>query len=60
VAKAMRFNFEFSNLCGTVYSQGNLCFAPDGGEHPSVCIHALFSRTAPLKHAAVGEPEHLM
>jgi len=41
VAKAMRFNFEFSNLCGSVYSQGNLCFAPDGGKHPTVHIHGL-------------------
>eukprot|EP00960_Hanusia_phi_P005682 164873-Hanusia_phi.AAC.1 len=27
----MRFGFKFSNLCGSVYSQGNLVFTPDGG-----------------------------
>ena len=27
----MKFSFKFSNLCGTVYSQGNLAFTPDGG-----------------------------
>ncbi|KAI8813494.1 WD40-repeat-containing domain protein [Cladochytrium replicatum] len=26
----MRLNFQFSNLCGTVYLQGNLLFTPDG------------------------------
>jgi len=26
----MKFNFKFSNLCGTVYRQGNLLFTPDG------------------------------
>ncbi|RKP12721.1 WD40 repeat-like protein [Piptocephalis cylindrospora] len=26
----MRTNFQFSNLCGTVYRQGNLLFTPDG------------------------------
>ncbi|KAJ1465693.1 hypothetical protein T484DRAFT_1757232, partial [Baffinella frigidus] len=31
----MRFNFEFSNLCGTVYSEGNLIFSPDGGPPPA-------------------------
>jgi len=27
----MRFGYKFSNLCGTVYKQGNLLFTPDGG-----------------------------
>eukprot|EP01134_Creolimax_fragrantissima_P000177 CFRG0177T1 len=27
----MKFGFNFSNLCGTVYSQGTLLFTPDGG-----------------------------
>jgi periodic tryptophan protein 2 len=27
----MRFSYKFSNLCGTVYNQGNLVFSPDGG-----------------------------
>ena len=27
---AMRFSYEFSNLCGTVYRGGNLVFTPDG------------------------------
>ncbi|GAB5357522.1 hypothetical protein AAMO2058_000381600 [Amorphochlora amoebiformis] len=26
----MKFNFKFSNLCGTVYRQGNVLFTPDG------------------------------
>eukprot|EP00466_Bigelowiella_natans_P010548 jgi/Bigna1/87845/estExt_fgenesh1_pg.C_250009 len=26
----MKFNFQFSNLCGTVYRQGNILFTPDG------------------------------
>ena len=26
----MRFGYRFSNLCGTVYKQGNLQFTPDG------------------------------
>jgi len=26
----MKFNFKFSNLCGTVYRAGNLIFTPDG------------------------------
>ena len=26
----MRFGYKFSNLYGTVYSQGNLVFTPDG------------------------------
>lgn len=26
----MKFNFKFSNLCGSVYRQGNLLFTPDG------------------------------
>ena len=26
----MRLNYTFSNLCGTVYRQGNLVFSPDG------------------------------
>ena len=25
-----RLNYAFSNLCGTVYRQGNLVFSPDG------------------------------
>ena len=29
-AGAMRFNYQFSNLCGTVYRQGNVLFTPDG------------------------------
>jgi periodic tryptophan protein 2 len=27
----MKFSFKFSNLCGTVYAQGNLAFTPNGG-----------------------------
>jgi periodic tryptophan protein 2 len=27
----MRFSYKFSNLCGTVYHQGNLVFTPNGG-----------------------------
>ena len=27
----MKFGFKFSNLCGTVYADGNLAFTPDGG-----------------------------
>ncbi len=26
----MKFNYTFSNLCGTVYKGGNLVFTPDG------------------------------
>ncbi|CAG8605898.1 11049_t:CDS:2 [Acaulospora morrowiae] len=26
----MKTDFKFSNLCGTVYTKGNLCFTPDG------------------------------
>ncbi|KAI9216282.1 WD40 repeat-like protein [Blastocladiella britannica] len=26
----MKSDFKFSNLCGTVYKQGSLCFSPDG------------------------------
>ncbi|CAJ0641939.1 2030_t:CDS:2 [Entrophospora sp. SA101] len=26
----MKSDYKFSNLCGTVYTQGNLCFTPDG------------------------------
>ena len=26
----MRLSYAFSNLCGTVYRQGNLVFSPDG------------------------------
>merc|ERR1740123_1463354 len=26
----MRFNYEFSNLCGSAYRQGNVLFTPDG------------------------------
>ncbi|KAJ1981034.1 U3 snoRNP protein [Dimargaris xerosporica] len=26
----MRTNFRFSNMCGTVYNQGNLVYSPDG------------------------------
>eukprot|EP01113_Clastostelium_recurvatum_P001903 TRINITY_DN10784_c0_g2_i3.p1 TRINITY_DN10784_c0_g2~~TRINITY_DN10784_c0_g2_i3.p1 ORF type:complete len:1117 (+),score=324.24 TRINITY_DN10784_c0_g2_i3:15-3365(+) len=26
----MKFGFKFSNLCGTVYKQGNVIFTPDG------------------------------
>ncbi|KAJ1850311.1 U3 snoRNP protein, partial [Coemansia sp. RSA 2703] len=26
----MKTDFKFSNLCGTVYSKGNLVFSPDG------------------------------
>ena len=26
----MKLDFRFSNLCGTVYKQGNLLFTPDG------------------------------
>ncbi|KAJ1548339.1 hypothetical protein HK405_003615 [Cladochytrium tenue] len=26
----MKLNFQFSNLCGTVYRQGNVIFTPDG------------------------------
>ena len=28
---SMKFGYKFSNLCGTVYRQGNLQFSPDGG-----------------------------
>ena len=27
---SQRLNYAFSNLCGTVYRQGNLVFSPDG------------------------------
>jgi hypothetical protein len=26
----MKFSYKFSNLCGTVYKQGNVLFTPDG------------------------------
>lgn len=26
----MKFNYQFSNLCGSVYKQGNVVFTPDG------------------------------
>jgi hypothetical protein len=26
----MKFNYQFSNLLGTVYQQGNVVFSPDG------------------------------
>ena len=28
----MKFSYEFSNLCGTVYKGGNLIFSPDSNK----------------------------
>jgi periodic tryptophan protein 2 len=30
LSTAMKANFAFQNLCGTVYRQGNVLFTPDG------------------------------
>eukprot|EP01116_Phalansterium_solitarium_P001830 TRINITY_DN1164_c0_g2_i4.p1 TRINITY_DN1164_c0_g2~~TRINITY_DN1164_c0_g2_i4.p1 ORF type:complete len:588 (-),score=-46.62 TRINITY_DN1164_c0_g2_i4:250-2013(-) len=47
----MKFGFKFSNLCGTVYKQGNVIFTPDGnsllsGVGNRVTVFDLISNTS--------------